>query len=726
MNAQGPPVPYVCVIGEDAKAIPNATVTFVDATGATDAQTATDCATPHAGFVATQAIVTATGFVTARVALTGGRITVTIARALSTIGSVTVATGARTTLHDSPLAVSALDASAIAAAPATTSDRLLREVPGVDRARSNSGFTNYGQLRASFSGAGNDRGAVFVDGIPAQDGFGGQVDWQAYPASSIERIELLRGAGSSLYGSGAVGGVLDVTTFGPRPHAQQPNAGDGTFSFEGGTDDDAAIHAAVRGPVGGKMSGSLEAASARFAYADLGPGYTTPIDQDAKSTSGTFAARLRYDDTKTTVSGALDADSDHQYEGRPNYSFDRNLRQGSLGATREIGSGLARVSYYARDTNVENMSDVFPTKPGVLRYDQHVPTQEEGFTTSYSLGTGPANVVLRIDERRVAGVSAQSGIDGVFQALGTGVEASQGIALQGDYHTKRFEINAGARGDRLRYDDLVQAIAATPAPTVSTVAGHDEGAISPRGAVRYDVGSRLALRASAGGGFRGPYLNELVRGFSVGKIFEAPNLNLVPERSATTGVGADYLAGAGRFAFDVVETRVHDAIEFLTLSPTLMMRENLDRTQSDSETLSYVAPLSACTRIRVSGTTQHAVVTSGPAASIGKALSYVPDSVGDVAIDANGRGGFGYGIDAAYVGQTYADDLQAQPLGAALLFGATVHATTLSGTTFTVIADNLTRQRYLSSIDRYGPPQTAALRISVPIGTTHADPTACR
>ena len=60
---------------------------------------------------------------------------------------------------------------------------------------SNSAFTNYGQLRASFSGAGNDRGLVLVDGIPAQDGFGGQIDWQAYPPNDIQFAELLRGAG---------------------------------------------------------------------------------------------------------------------------------------------------------------------------------------------------------------------------------------------------------------------------------------------------------------------------------------------------------------------------------------------------------------------------------------------------------------------------------------------------------------------------------------------------
>lgn len=92
----------------------------------------------------------------------------------------------------------------------------MRALPGFDRTRSDSAFTNYGQLRASFSGAGNDRGTVFVDGIPAQNGFGGQIDWQAYPTEEIQRIELLRGPGSARYGSGAIGGALDIAAFGPQ------------------------------------------------------------------------------------------------------------------------------------------------------------------------------------------------------------------------------------------------------------------------------------------------------------------------------------------------------------------------------------------------------------------------------------------------------------------------------------------------------------------------------
>jgi hypothetical protein len=69
--------------------------------------------------------------------------------------------------------------------------------------------------------------------------------------------------------------------------------------------------------------------------------------------------------------------------------------------------------------------------------------------------------------------------------------------------------------------------------------------------------------------------------------------------------------------------------------------------------------------------------------------------------------------------------LQEEPLGAALLFGGTIRATTASGTTFELVGDNLTHQTYLSSIDRYGPPLTISLHVGLPIGGPASHPASC-
>jgi len=658
------------------------------------------------------------------------RTVVRLVRVLPVIGSVTVATGTEKNLHAVPFAASAIDRSTIALAQASSVDRLLRALPGFDRTRSNSAFTNYGQLRASFSGAGNDRGAVLVDGTPAQDGFGGQIDWQAYPSDEVQRVELLRGAGSALYGSGAIGGTLDIATFAPRTGAGI--ASDGRLALGFGTNDDRHSSVQLRTPIGSTVGLSFSGVQSQLAYADLPPAFATPIDRMAVSTNGATHLRARFDDGKTSLDAAAIAASDRQDEGRPNYAFDRSFRQIGVTATRSIGALHARLSTFARDTTIVNLADVFPAKPGTPRYVQHVPTTENGFAFGLAARPNPAlDLSLAIDGRRVVGTSEQAGPTGALQARGSGAETTRGIGVQGSLRFRRGEVLVGVRADAIRYENLalVTVTAATPAPLVATttVRSRDEGAVSPRAALRYDLSPALALRVSSGGGFRAPYLNELVRGFNIGAVVMAPNPALVPERSRTDGAGLDALfdRSRGRATLDIVQTRVSDAIAFATVSPILMQRRNIARTQTDGETLTLADAIGACARLRASATTQYARTIASPGETAGKRIAFVPERAANLGIDAAGRGALAGSLDVSYVGQTFADDLERQPLGAALLIAATLRATTNSGTSFSLIGENLTHQTYLSSIDRFGTPLGVAFRIAVPLGPAPERTSSC-
>jgi outer membrane receptor protein involved in Fe transport len=357
-----------------------------------------------------------------------------------------------------------------------------------------------------------------------------------------------------------------------------------------------------------------------------------------------------------------------------------------------------------------------------------VPTDENGFYGTLTAAPGPFELELIVDQRRVEGSSVQTGPTGALQNYGTGVQLAQGVGTQIAFHTRRFEALAGVRADTERYDDLALHTVSSATPPVvgdTRVAGHSTGAISPRVALRYDLSSKLAVRVSSGSGFRSPYINELVRTYNVAAVVMAPNPNLVPERSLTSVAGFDYAFGPGRLSFDLSETRVHDAIDFVTISKTLMMRENVDRTQTDGETVTYAQKVAPCARVRVSGTAQNPRITSGPAGTDGKQLTYVPNRSASIGFEGAGAGPLSYSFDSSYVGQTYADELQKEPLGAALLFGATLRATTISGTSFELTGDNLTRQRYLSTIDRYGPPQTILFKMTVPLGPAATHRTSC-
>ncbi len=63
--------------------------------------------------------------------------------------------------------------------------------------------------------SGVSRTLVLLDGVPFNDPFGGWVYWTRVPLESADRIEVVDGSGSSLYGNYAMGGVINIITAPP-------------------------------------------------------------------------------------------------------------------------------------------------------------------------------------------------------------------------------------------------------------------------------------------------------------------------------------------------------------------------------------------------------------------------------------------------------------------------------------------------------------------------------
>lgn len=85
----------------------------------------------------------------------------------------------------------------------------LRSLPGVSVSRSGSIAA---QTQVRIRGAEGNHTLVLIDGIVANQPGTGEFDFSNLPADQIERIEVIRGAQSSLYGSGAIGGVVNIVT----------------------------------------------------------------------------------------------------------------------------------------------------------------------------------------------------------------------------------------------------------------------------------------------------------------------------------------------------------------------------------------------------------------------------------------------------------------------------------------------------------------------------------
>ena len=85
----------------------------------------------------------------------------------------------------------------------------LRSLPGVAVSRSG-GVGNLTQVR--IRGAEGNQTLVLIDGIEANNTADGEFDFSNLSAEDIERIEVIRGPMSGLYGSNAVGGVINIIT----------------------------------------------------------------------------------------------------------------------------------------------------------------------------------------------------------------------------------------------------------------------------------------------------------------------------------------------------------------------------------------------------------------------------------------------------------------------------------------------------------------------------------
>ncbi|WBA17795.1 TonB-dependent receptor domain-containing protein [Salinivibrio kushneri] len=86
---------------------------------------------------------------------------------------------------------------------------VLRTVPSIEIAQSG----GRGQLASIFMrGTESDHSLVLIDGVRMASSITGSVDFNQIPVNSIERIEVIRGARATLYGSSAIGGVINIIT----------------------------------------------------------------------------------------------------------------------------------------------------------------------------------------------------------------------------------------------------------------------------------------------------------------------------------------------------------------------------------------------------------------------------------------------------------------------------------------------------------------------------------
>ncbi|HEY2989356.1 MAG TPA: TonB-dependent receptor, partial [Candidatus Binatia bacterium] len=122
---------------------------------------------------------------------------------------ISISTRVETSEENVTNSVTLIDDKKIQSRQAETVLEMLREVPGVDVVQSGSRGNG---TSVFIRGAESDQVLVLVDGVEVNSTTLGSFDFAHLTTENIERIEVLRGAGGTLYGSQAVGGVIDIIT----------------------------------------------------------------------------------------------------------------------------------------------------------------------------------------------------------------------------------------------------------------------------------------------------------------------------------------------------------------------------------------------------------------------------------------------------------------------------------------------------------------------------------
>lgn len=121
-----------------------------------------------------------------------------------------------------------------------TTEDLLSRTPGVNIKR----LGGLGQFSTvSIRGSSAEQVLVLLDGVRLNTGEGGSVDFSTVPLDAIERIEVIRGGGTTIYGSDAIGGVVNIITKKP---AEEPEV---SASFSYGSQDTIKASTTGRGKV---------------------------------------------------------------------------------------------------------------------------------------------------------------------------------------------------------------------------------------------------------------------------------------------------------------------------------------------------------------------------------------------------------------------------------------------------------------------------------------------
>ena len=438
--------------------------------------------------------------------------------------------------------VHTLSREQVRTSPARTTDDLLREMPGVELPRTSSTVSGAEQI-VSLRGADEGRTLVLLDGVPLNDPWGEWIQWNRAPRAALDRVEVVEGGGSSLYGNYAMGGLISLYSRPIVARGYDLMASAGSRSAV----ETSLYGSDVRGRLG--VSGGIDYGSGG-GYTVLRPEQRGPVDERSEVTRTNLAARAEY---AAGAVGTLFASGNYFTDKRqlgtdltgPN---ERDLWSGTLGAN--VGGpfgGDVEARVYGQHQGYDSHSAVVSTdrtteRPNVV---QSIPSHDLGGSLQWSRRLGfLESVAVGGDYRYMKGRMDEQVYGSGGTVTGTRTSGGQqqvgGAFVQGVLvPAEPVRIEASARVDGWRsWAGFRETTGTTASDT--TYPNKSNAAFAPRVGARWQLHRTLALRGSWYRAFRAPTLSEEYRTFFAGPNTFMGNPELTPEHLKGWDAGFDW------------------------------------------------------------------------------------------------------------------------------------------------------------------------------------------
>lgn len=399
---------------------------------------------------------------------------------------------------------------------ATIASDLLAQTPGITVSRTG----GVGQPTSVFiRGAESDQTVVIIDGVKMTDPSlpGGGYDFQNLLIGDTSRIEILRGAQSTLYGSDAIGGVINIVTADPT------QASAGSASLEGGS------HATGYGTAA--LGGKSDALTWRVAANYYGTSGIPSFDEylggrrDCASQIGGAAGQLRY-------AFAADFELDLRgYYAQARTDFDGyDTPTGTFGDDSEYnkthqGIAYAGLNWRSPDRSLTQRLAFEFTDSQTRDYDPNAPANY-GYPTTETFYAAGRNLreeyqgtwqFSRAGQVVFGAQHEHSTIDTYSPGTPT---TDKGVSIDSGYAQAQYEVLTGltlTAGGRYDHHDVY--------------GGHTTGQLAAAWVL---PGQQTVLRASFGQGFKAPSLYQLYSSYG--------NLALKPETANSWDAGIEHHA----------------------------------------------------------------------------------------------------------------------------------------------------------------------------------------